>query len=311
VDTALWRIKYTNLFAQLVGNALFTAGGTRGTGEFPQKFMAMHHLDVSVTDNLNIGLFESVIYGEPDSLGGGLEAQYLNPIIFYRALEQQDGSPDNVIIGADFNWHLWNRMTLYGQLVVDEMIVSELFSGEGWWGNKQGFQLGAKYFDAFGVPNLMLQGEWNAVRPYTYAHDDFYTSYTHYNMPLAHPLGANFREVLGKLDYQFFDKWRIQLIGLRSEYGNDINGRNFGRNPTLSDDNRDTNGDGINDDYGNTWLQGERAKLYMMSTRLSYQFRPNLFLDGDLTVRDETQDGRSAIVGFSFRWNFPERFYLF
>ncbi len=304
IETEVWRLKYTNIFAQMVGEAAFGAFGNLGSSEYPQKFMTMHHLDLAITDNLNIGFFESVIFGEPDSLGGGVKLQYLNPVIFYRALEQQDGSPDNVIIGMDFNWHLWNRLTLYGQLVVDEMIVKEVFAGNGWWGNKQGFQLGAKYFDAFGITGLQLQGEMNAVRPYTYAHEDFYTSYTHYNMPLAHPLGANFREILGKADYWIDDKWRVQLVGVFAGFGNDENGLNYGRNIFTSYNNRPQ-------EYGNDWLQGNRQNLAILSAKVSHQFKPNLFVDLDYMLREQSEEDRSSIFAVSFRWNFPERFYLF
>ena len=305
IETEVWKIKYTNIFAQLVADAAHGSTGNLGNSEFPQKFMTMHHLDVNVTDNLNIGLFESVIFGEPDSLGGGVKFQYLNPVIFYRALEQQDGSPDNVIIGMDFNWHLWNRISLYGQLVVDEMVVSELFSGNGWWGNKQGYQLGAKYFNAFGVDRLMIQGELNAVRPYVYAHENFFTSHSHYNMPLTHPLGANFKEMLGKVDYQPFDKWRFQLTGVIANRGVDEDGVNYGSNVLRS------YSDSRPDDYGNEWLQGEKKNLVILNSRISYHLRPNLFLDGDFMLRKQTGEEDSTIFGASVRWNFPERFYLF
>lgn len=304
IETEVWKIKYTNIFAQLVGTAEFNATGNFGSSEYPQKFMTMHHLDVNVTDNLNIGLFESVVFGEPDSLGGGVKFQYLNPVIFYRALEQQDGSPDNVILGMDFNWHLWNTATLYGQFVIDEFVIKEVFNGEGWWGNKQGFQIGAKYFDAFGIDRLMLQGELNAVRPYTYAHENFYTSYTHYNLPLAHPLGANFREMIGKVDYWPHDKWRLQLIGVFAGFGDDDDGLNNGRNVNATYNTRPH-------EYGNEWLQGVRKNLAVANARVSYHFRPNLFVDADLLVRKQTGDPSSTNFGLSFRWNFPERFYLF
>ena len=312
LETEVWRIKYTNLFAQLIGEAGFSPTGTLGSKEFPQKFMTMHHLDVAVTDNLNVGLFESVVFGEPDSLGGGVKLQYLNPIIFYRALEQQDGSPDNVILGMDFNWHLWNTFTLYGQLVIDELIVKEVFGGNGRWENKQGFQLGGKYFDSFGINGLMLQGEVNAVRPYTYAHQDGFTNYAHYNMPLAHPLGANFQELIGKADYQVSDKWRLQAIGMFAQYGNDVGSdTNYGRDILKSYTDRDN---GTEDpDSGNDWLQGSKAKLGMTNLRATYQWKPNLFLEGDLILRKETgtNASQSTIFGLSLRWNFPERFYLF
>jgi len=314
IETEVWRIKYTNLFAQLVGEADYFPGGTLGSTEFPQKFMTMHHLDINVTDNLNIGLFESVIFGEPDSLGGGVKFQYLNPIIFYRALEQQDGSPDNVLIGMDFNWHLWNRVTLYGQLVIDEMVIKEVFNNQGWWGNKQGVQLGAKYFDAFGVSNLMLQGEFNGVRPYMYAHEDGFTNYSNYNLPLAHPLGANFKEVIGKVDFQPLDKWRFQAVGVFAKFGDDLNGRNYGRDILRSYNDRDLNNNGLaDDDYGNDFLQGEQGSLVMANFRATYQWKPNVFVDGDFILRKETGQSasQSTIFGLSFRWNFPERFYLF
>lgn len=306
IETEVWKIKYTNLFAQLVGQATFGATGNLGNEEFPQKFLTMHHLDVNVTENLNIGLFESVIFGEPDSLGGGVKLQYLNPVIFYRALEQQDGSPDNVIIGADFNWHLWKTFTLYGQLVIDEMVISELFSGNGWWGNKHGFQFGGKYFDAFGVDRLMLQGELNAVRPYTYAHENFYSNYAHYNLALAHPLGANFREFIGKIDYQPFDKWRFQLTGVLSSFGDDESGINYGGNILRSYTDRSSERD-----YGNEWLQGARKDLAIVNFRASYHLKLNLFLDADFMFRERTDDEQSSIFGLAMRWNFPERFYLF
>lgn len=312
IETEVWRIKYTNIFAQIVGEAAFNGGGNFGSREFPQKFMTMHHLDINVLDNLNIGLFESVVFGEPDSLGGGVKFQYLNPVIFYRALEQQDGSPDNVILGMDLNWKLWNRVQLYGQLVIDELQVKEVFSSNGWWGNKQGYQLGGKYFDAFGIDRLMIQGEVNSVRPYTYAHQDGFTNYTHYNMPLAHPLGANFREVLGKVDFQPFDKWRFQTLGVFAQYGDDIDGRNYGHDISRSYIDRDKNGNGQpDDDFGNTLLQGSKKSLAIVNVRASYMWKPNLFLDADFMLRKETGDQRSAIFGVSFRWNFPERFYLF
>ena len=37
--------------------------------------------------------------------------------------------------------------------------LSEVKAGNGWWGNKYGLQLGAKYIDAFSIKNLDLQLE--------------------------------------------------------------------------------------------------------------------------------------------------------
>ena len=69
---------------------------------------------------------------------------------------------------------------------------------------KTGFQLGYKAFDFFYIPRLTMQMEYNFVRPYTYAHHNPQQNYGHYNQPLAHPLGANFSELLLMTNY----KWK-------------------------------------------------------------------------------------------------------
>ena len=70
-------------------------------------------------------------------------------------------------------------------------------TSDGWWANKFGIQLGAKYFNAFDVENLYLQAEYNAIRPYTYSHKELNYNLGHNNQPLAHLWGANFREFVG------------------------------------------------------------------------------------------------------------------
>ncbi len=307
LTTDVWKVKYTNLFAQLTADVLGGPNGTFGNQRFPRKYLALHHLDIRARDNLHIGLFEAIVYGEPDSLDSGIKLEYLNPVIFYRALEQQDGSPDNVIIGLDFNWQLGNRVDIYGQLIIDEMRVKDVFSGSGWWGNKQGVQLGAQLYDAFGINHLDVQLEWNGVRPYTYAHEDGFTNYTHYQQALAHPLGANFQEVLGRIRFQPWNRFWVRLTGLRALYGNDIGGVNYGRD--IFRDYRDRS----LGDFGNDWLQGERTELYMAHLRATFHLRHNLFIDGDFLMRKESGsvDTQSTIFGCSIRLNFPERYYFF
>ncbi|MGV3540640.1 MAG: hypothetical protein ACO1OQ_12580, partial [Rufibacter sp.] len=178
LQTQVWKLQYTNLYAEL------TADHERSDQLYPKKYMTLHHLSINLLPNLNVGVFESTIFGRDK---GRFELQYLNPLIFYRAIEQALGSEDNAILGADFKWNIYNRVQLYGQLVLDEFLLSEIKAGNGWWGNKYALQGGAKYIDAFGVSNLDLHGEINIVRPFTYQHEAPYTNYQHYQQPLAHP----------------------------------------------------------------------------------------------------------------------------
>ena len=82
----------------------------------------MHHLSYNVTPNFNFGIFESVIASRKQQF----ELQYLNPIIFYRSVEHSLGSPDNVILGANFKWNIAKKCQIYGQLVLDEFYFKEI-----------------------------------------------------------------------------------------------------------------------------------------------------------------------------------------
>ncbi len=97
----------------------------------------------------------------------------------------------------------------------------------GWWGNKQGFQLGMKYIDLFSVKNLDLQLEANVMRPFVYSHNDSVANYSNYNQPLAHPLGANFDEYIAILRWQPGVKWNTTFKMIYYKQGLDSAGVNF------------------------------------------------------------------------------------
>ena len=89
---------------------------------YPKKWNVMHYLDWSVTKWLNIGIFETIIWQNEDSLGvyRGFEFNYLNPVIFLRPVEFSVGSPDNVLMGITGKLTLFKNHILYGQLAIDE-----------------------------------------------------------------------------------------------------------------------------------------------------------------------------------------------
>src|SRR5436190_24110407 len=179
LNTRIWKFNYQNLFMEL-----HPAESVLTNRLLPKKYAVMHHLDLNIGKSLNIGLFEGIIFGRPDHFEFG----YLNPIIFYRSIEQQNGSFDNALVGLDAKWNVKHALQFYGQLLIDEFVLSALKENNGSWVNKWGIQAGAKYIDALGIKNLDLQLETNRVRPFTYSHDDSVSNYTHYNQPLAHPL---------------------------------------------------------------------------------------------------------------------------
>lgn len=295
LNTRIWKFNYQTLFMELV-NA-YRRGGDQQIGK---KYVAMHHLDLGVTKWLNIGLFEGVVFGRKDRFEFG----YLNPVIFYRSAEQQNGSPDNAVAGLDVKANLAKRYQVYGQLLLDELKLDEL--KKKWWGNKFAFQLGGKYIDAFGIANLDVQAEWNRVRPFTYTHDDSVANYTHYNQPLAHPLGANFNEFIGIVRYQPAPKWFVQAKGIYFKQGKDYAGTNYGSNIFLpnSPPYRTV-------EYGVEVGSGRLVKTGYGSLLVSYEVRPNLFVEASGVLRRQSPltpaDKNATVIYAGVRWNMHRR----
>ena len=299
LNTRIWKLNYRNLFMELS-----SANRQPASTLYPKKYAAMHHLDLAVTKWLNVGLFEGIIFGRKDHFDFG----YLNPVIFYRSVEQQNGSFDNAVAGLDLKANVAKRFQLYSQFLLDEFNLAQIRKQNGWWANKWALQLGAKYIDAFNIKNLDLQLESNRVRPFTYSHGDSIANYTHYNQPLAHPLGANFQELIGIARYQPAPRWLIQAKGIYYMQGKDTGNINNGSNILLP--NRPPY---RVKEYGFELGSGVRTKTAYASFLLSYELKQNLFLEGNAVVRRVSSEHPSVpssntyIISAGLRWNMHRR----
>ena len=310
INTNVWRLHYSFMISEMRADAPGTMGGSSSSVDFPKKYMAFHRLGINITDQLNLGVFESVVFGQhQDSVGTSFELDYLNPIIFYRAIEQSGGSQDNALLGADLTWNFLKRFSLYGQLVFDEFLLKEVKSGDGWWGNKISYQMGLKYIDVFGINNLDLQLEGNFSRPYTYAHITNYTSYSHYKQALAHPLGANFKEFVALAHYQPHPKLRLSAKLITAKYGADTDSTNWGADILKSYNTREM-------DFNNEIGQGVATDLFYFDFTASYQLRHNLFIDFNQVFRNlkseiPERNLDNTVSSLSIRLNIPRREHVF
>ena len=303
LNTRIWKFNYQNLFMEL-----HTAEPRGPDRLLPKKYGVFHHLDVNINKRLNIGLFEGIIFGRSNRFEFG----YLNPVIFYRSIEQQNGSFDNSVAGIDFKLNALKSFQFYGQFLLDEFNLKQIKKNDGWWANKWGVQLGAKYIDAFGIKNLDLQVEHNRVRPFTYSHNDSVANYTHYNQPLAHPLGANFSEFIGIACYQPAPRWTLVGKIMYWKQGLDTGSRNFGGNIFLP--NRPPYRVG---DYGYTIVSGREAKTAFASLLVSYELKENLFIEASGTYRkfdvpaNTSVSTKTTIISAGIRWNMHRRLFEF
>ncbi len=301
-NAKVWRLNYMFQLNRMVADVK----GARG--KYPDKYMAFHHLSINIGKKLNVGLFESVVFNATDSTS--FEWAYLNPIIFYRAIEHQFGSSDNVLLGMDFKWNMLKGVSVYGQFVLDEFVLDNMTAGNGWWANKYAIQGGLKYFDAFGVTNLDVQAETNIVRPFTYSHTTPYGSYSNYLQPIAHPLGANFKEYIGIVRYQPLPRLRVTGKLIYANVGRDtVNNESWGSDIIKNTINR-------KQEYGNTIGQGVRNTIVLGTFTASWQVAHNMFVDASVVVRKSESpvaeyNRNSTITSLALRWNIAQRFYDF
>lgn len=294
LNTRVWKLHYQNIFAEL---APISTRLNPENSLLPKKYMAAHYLSFKPTKNIELGIYEAVVFARPNTF----EFHYLNPIIFYRTVEFYLDSPDNVLLGLNGKWNLFNKVSLYGQLVIDDIKLGELRDDNGWWGQKYGLQGGILYPDAFGIKNLDIRTEYNVVRPYTYGHRDTLTNfdeysianYSNYNQPLAHPLGANFDEILIVLNYQPFENLLLKAKVAAARQGRNGAIENSGYNILQPDESRPS-------DYGIKILQGDLVDISTFQFDISYSFYHNYYLDFSFLKRSEKGITRKDTDYFAF-----------
>ncbi|MBL7939182.1 MAG: hypothetical protein JNL43_07475 [Flavobacteriales bacterium] len=293
LSTTVWKIKYVNLFSMM--NDIRGAKGV--PSEYGRKFSSMHYLSWNASKRINLAVFEGIIWSTGDEdYPRGFDLNYLNPVIFYRPVEYRIGSPDNALLGLGLNIKAGKHVLFYGQLMLDELLMDQVQRGDGWYANKQAFQIGVNAYEAFGVAGLQLRGEWNFIRPFMYTHSDTRQNYAHMGQPLAHPYGSNLQEAVAQGDL-VRDRWVYAAHFSMAWMGSD-NEFSYGNNIFRPESDRPKLPDNKPDDFGYRIGKLHQINLFhaelragwtvdpRSATRLeaAYTFRVRTPSEGDGTV---------------------------
>lgn len=224
------------------------------------------------------------------------------------------GSPDKVTLGLNAKAVVLRTIQVYGQFMLNEFTAREFFGGNGYWANKWGLQTGIKYYDVLTVPNLDVQAELNMVRPYAYTHNaktpqDRITlgNFTHYNQPLAHPLGAGFVELIGRISYRPLPKLLLDGRAMYYQQGTDTGTANFGNDIFKDYNSRSSH-------YGVHMVHGPLKDVLMLNLSASYELKPRLYVELAAGYRSEIQEVQpghkqaSTFFQAGFRLNLERRF---
>lgn len=168
-----------------IGPAVFTWLHGELRSDFSHRWIAAHRLEVSLRNNLNIGVNEGVVYGRR-----GMESAYLIPILPYLTAEHTLGDRDNLVMGLDVNWRPFRNWKLYGDFFIDDLFAPwELFGN--FYGNKLAFTIGLHRTNVFRLPDTDLRCEYTRIEPYVYTHKDPVNIFEHYDQGLGHFLHPN------------------------------------------------------------------------------------------------------------------------
>lgn len=268
------KISYVMLYSFLKGD------DNEIPGIHPEdKYCSAHYLNWNIGKRITLSFFEAVVWrGSDSSAYRGYDVNYINPIIFYRPVEFNLGSPDNVLIGAGGRLRIYKTTHLYGQLILDEFKLSEIKAKNGWWGNKFGILAGIR--SIIDLPQnrfLLLQAEMSGVRPFTYSHVNSLENFGNSMQPIAHPLGANFRDIWMKTSYTD-SPWTFSITLNQSLYGSDSLNKNMGYNIYRSYKD-------ARNEYGNTWLQGIPQNRIMIELKVAYWLNFNWNMTAEAGVR--------------------------
>lgn len=276
-----------------------------------RKWGVFHYVDWSVSNKVSLGFFDSVIWGDKDDLGNkrGFDFNYVNPFVFLRPLEANAGSGDNALLGFTGKYKFVDKAAVYGQFALDEFQSKEFFSTDGSSRNKYAWQLGVRGADLFAVKRLNYLLEFNNAKPYTYSEVNSLINYAHNTESLAHPFGANFREVVGILNYAV---GRFNFYG-QAEFGH------YGLDPTTTDN----YGKDLyklynlaSKEFGNYTGQGITTNLYYGEGRAAYILNPkyNLRIEAGAVLRREVNSlttSNTAMFTIGLRSSFRNLYYDF
>ena len=267
INTTFWKIKYTNTYMWLKDvREEETQERTYAT-----KFMANHYLSWNVTKRWNLGFFESVVWA--NSNDRGFDANFINPIIFYRTVEfTSSARSGNAVLGLTTKYKFNNQVNFYGQFILDEFSLGDVKAQDQSWKNKYGYQLGLKYYNAFKIPNLLLQLEYNNIRPYVYSHSDPLTNYGHNNQSIGHAWGGNTRELIAAARYhkgRYFADAKV-TYGIRGlDFNTATDSLNYGGNIYRDyDENRAL-------DTGVKIGQGNKTSIVIADLQAGYLVNPS------------------------------------
>lgn len=222
VTTTFKRFQYVNLWTAFQEVKPYD---TR-TLVYQRKHGSFTFLSYLLSKKIELGLFEAILFQSTDSNSNNiLPIDVANPVIGIRTLQYGYRYKHNALLGLTAKVSLFKHVSVYGQFACDDFNRN---SDSAKTHNRFAYQAGLKFLQQFKNGNLFLLSEFNHINKYTYCPTVTHQSYSAFNEPLAHPLGADVNELVLLIRYSYKDFFiQLKLTSVSTIAKKSIVGRNI------------------------------------------------------------------------------------
>ena len=228
-----------------------------------QKYITAHRVEIDFLENLSVGLYEAVIFGDR------FDFSYANPVTFLRGAEHYNIDHDNAALGADFRF-IHSRASVYGDFFIDDITTKKI--GTDWFGNKFGMQVGLYAVEPFGLEGFDTRMEYTRIKPWVYTHKYPINTYTHYGDGLGYFSGPNSDVFFVEMRKRFTRKIETGFIFTKQRHGANFPDRNIG-----GDISQGWQPEGTT---SSRFLDGIRTETMSVGLGFSIEIARNLFFKG-------------------------------
>lgn len=291
-DANFSRVSYTFLHGFLesltAADTLYINPDTRPRTINAQKYLSAQRLEISPRNNLLLAFSQTVVYGDR-----GLQLGYLTPLNFLYSVQHSNDDKDNLLISFDGKWRPTAGLKLYGELLLDDVLVGDLFQGTG--NSKNAYTLGVHGI----VPRPIWEKfdarvEYTKIRPFVYSHFFEVNRYSHWTSPLGYTREPNSEFINLRLGASFYPLY-LSAGYARQNHGANTADKNVGGSIN------EANYAGNNAEF--PFLDGRFEHTETVSLTARFEVLPNLNLNFEVASISKSKLPDRTEWKAGFGWN--------
>ncbi|NLL28995.1 MAG: hypothetical protein GX259_09385 [Bacteroidales bacterium] len=166
-------------------------------GVYQPKWFSFTNFTYKVSEWLNLGLAESIVFMPQDSIGKRFYPLSLLPLPLAKTIAVESKGKHHAITSLQIDASFLKFFKAYSQIVFDKFELKNLEYQQGFEG---AFQIGLQ--GCFGE-STMVFSEFNVATNNAYTSNNKFTAFTNSDQPLAHPTGQQFREIIVGANWRY------------------------------------------------------------------------------------------------------------